>query len=60
MPSKSKPKDLCASAEDTEGHKSIQNACKATFKEIDALRTSMRKLKGGARRDIARQIKKLS
>lgn len=60
MPSKSKPKDLSASAEDTEDHKSIQNAYKATSKEIDALRTSMRKLKGGTRRDIARQIEKLS
>jgi len=60
MPSKSKPKDLSASAEDTEDHKSIQNAYKATSKEIATLKASTRKLKGAAKRDITRQTRKLS
>ena len=60
MPGNSKPKDLSASTEDTEDHKSIVDDLKATFKEIEALKISMRKLKGSARKETAKQLKKLA
>lgn len=60
MPSKSMPKDLSASADDTEDHESIQNAYKATSKVIALLKASSHNLKGAKRRDITRQINQLS
>ena len=60
MPSNSKPKDLAASTDVIKDHKSILVVLKATFRELDTLKTSLRRLKGAARKEATKQIRKLT